>query len=145
MNRSLKAVWNVTKWEYSRFYKWQDMIKGSLIMLGFGVIGAIIGTWVASDTFVAPEIAVYDYGSYNKEAFQSENLQFSDRTADSMDALLKELEDGELNGILTIATPDSASIRMQNERPWLITLREYLDERRTELKLQELDSEKLIL
>lgn len=139
MNRSFKAVWDVTKWEFSRFFKWQDMIKGSLFMIGFGVIGGLIGLWIASDSIVVPDIAVHEYGSFSKEAFHSESLNFTDRTGDSEDTLAEELESGELDGILTVVTPDSAVFRMQNDRPWLGTLQQFLNERRTEMKLRELD------
>lgn len=139
MNNQMKTVWNVTKWEFSRFFKWTDMIKGTLIMLGFGLIGGLVGVWVASDSITVPNIAVYEYGDFNKESFQSEDIRFSDRSGDSLERLTEELESGELDGILRILTPDSATVRIQNERAWLITLRQFLEEQRTELKLFEFD------
>jgi len=137
VNKSLKDVWNVTKWEFTRFFKWQDMIKGTLFMLGFALIGGLFGYWVATDTITIPEIAVHEYGSFSKEEFQSEAFRFIDRSGEPMDVLAEDLAAGELDGILTIATTDSAAIRMQSERGWVGSLRGFLSELRTEQKLQE--------
>ncbi|MCH8567139.1 MAG: ABC transporter permease [Balneolales bacterium] len=137
MNNQLRTVWNVTKWEYTRFFKWIDMIKGTVFFLAFGLIGGVIGFWVASDTLSVPEIAIHQYGEFDKENFQSKELRFSDRTNDSMELLLEELQAGSLDGILTIVSSDSATIRMKSQRGWLLSLRQFLKEQRTELKLQE--------
>lgn len=137
MNNRWKTVWNVTKWEFTRFFKWKDMIKGTLFFLGFGLIGGLIGIWVATDTITVPDIAVYEYGDFDRDNFQSEELRFIDRTEDSMELLTEELDAGNLDGILTIVSSDSATIRMKSERGWLITLRQHLQEQRTDMKLQE--------
>src|SRR5690625_7698390 len=79
VNKSLKDVWNVTKWEFTRFFKWQDMIKGTLFMLGFALFGGLFGYWVAPDTITIPEIAVHDYGSSCKVEVQSEVLRLIER------------------------------------------------------------------
>ncbi|MCH8556660.1 MAG: ABC transporter permease [Balneolia bacterium] len=139
MNNQLKTVWNVTKWEYTRFFKWIDLIKGTVFFLAFGLIGGVIGFWVASDTITTPDIAVHEYGDFSSENFQSSQFTFSDRSEDAMDVLLEELEAGDLDGILTIVSTDSATIRMKGERGWLTGLRQHLREQRTDLKLQEFD------
>jgi len=137
MRNELKTVWSVAKWEFTRFFKWKNMVKGTLFFLGFGLIGGMIGIWVASDSITVPNIAVHEYGDFDRDNFQSERFQFYDRTQDSMGLLTEELESGSLDGILTIASADSATIRMMSERGWLITLRQLLREQRTDLKLQE--------
>jgi ABC-2 type transport system permease protein len=137
MNNRLKTVWNVTKWEFTRFFKWKDMIKGTLFFLGFALIGGLIGFWLATDSITIPEIAVHEYGDFDRESFQSEEFHFTDRTEDSLEFLTEELEEGNLDGILAIVSSDSATIRMKSERGWLVNLRQHLQEQRTELKLQE--------
>jgi ABC-2 type transport system permease protein len=139
MNNQLKTVWNVTKWEFSRFFKWMDLLKGTLFFMVFGFIGGVIGFWVASDTITTPEIAIYEYGNFDPENFESRQFHFTDRSDDALQQLMEELESGSLDGILTIVSPDSATIRMRSERGWLMTLRQFLQEQRTELKLQEFD------
>jgi len=139
MSSRLKTVWNVTKWEFSRFFKWKDLVKGTIILVGFGLIGGLVGIWVMTDTVKVPEIAVHEYGDFQKENFDVEYLRFIDRTTDSIGLLEEELESGNIDGILTIVTPDSATVKMLSERPWLNTLRQILQEQRTELKLLELN------
>lgn len=137
MQNRIKIVWNVTKWEFSRFFNWKDMFKGTLIMLGFGLIGGLVGIWLATDTIEIPDIAIHEYGDFKKQNFENTEIRFTDRSRDSIERLKEELEEGELDGILSIITTDSSTIRMQNERPWLNTLRQFLQEQRTELKLLE--------
>jgi len=137
MNNQLKTVWNVTKWEFTRFFKWKDMIKGTLFFLGFGLIGGLVGIWVATDSISIPDIAVHEYGNFDRDSFQSDEFRFSDRTDDSLETLTRELESGSLDGILAVVSSDSATIRMKSERGWLVTLRQHLQEQRTDLKLQE--------
>src|SRR5690625_6298613 len=64
-------------------------------------------------------------------------LPIFDRSGEPMDVLAEDLAAGELDGILTIATTDSAAIRMQSERGWVGSLRGFLSELRTDQKLQE--------
>jgi ABC-2 type transport system permease protein len=137
MNNRLNTVWKVTKWEFTRFFKWKDMIKGTLFFLGFGLIGGLIGIWVTTDTITVPDIAVYEYGDFDRDNFRSEELRFIDRSGDSKEILIVELGEGSLDGILTIVSSDSVTIRMKSERGWLITLRQFLQEQRSDLKLQE--------
>lgn len=137
MNNRLKTVWNVTKWEFTRFFKWKDMIKGTLFFLAFGLIGGLVGIWVATDSITTPDIAVHEYGDFDRDRFHSEEFRFTNRTDDSLETLKEELESGSLDGILSIVSTDSATIRMKSERGWLVTLRQHLQDQRTDLKLQE--------
>src|SRR5690625_7245162 len=113
-------------------------------MLGFALIGGLFGYWVATDTITIPEIAVHEYGSFSKEEFQSEAFRFIDRSGEPKDVLAEDLAAGELDGILTIATTDSAAIRMQSERGWVGSLCGFLRELRTDQKLQDFHIDQLL-
>ncbi len=137
MKNELKVVWEVTKWEFNRFFKWMDLIKGVLFFSLFGLIGGVIGYWLASDTFTAPDIAVANYGSFDPSLFEHNELQFIDHAATHPDSLNQQLTEGKISGILTIYSLDDASIRVPSERAWVIILEQFLNELRRDVKISE--------
>jgi ABC-2 type transport system permease protein len=135
MNNDLKIVWEVTKWEFNRFFKWMDLIKGLLFFMFFGLIGGVIGYWLASDTFTPPDIAVANYGLFDPSSFEHSDLNFIDHTATDPDTLGQKLTQGTISAILTIHSADDASIRVPSDRAWIFILEQFLNELRRDEKI----------
>jgi ABC-2 type transport system permease protein len=138
MNNQAPLVWAVARWEFNRFFKISDLVKGSLFMLAMGLIGGMVGTFLARDAFDAPDIALYESGPFTVESLASERLNVLDHRGGELDALLAQIDDGELDGILLIHSADQARLIARGERPWKWLLQERLHEVRTQFKLEEL-------
>jgi ABC-2 type transport system permease protein len=130
-------TWKVAKWEFNRFFKWMDMLKGVLFFGAFAVIGGVIGTWLASDSLKTPTIAVADYGSFDPTDFETRGFHFVDHTESNREELESLLNNGDIDAILTLISTDEAEIRLQNERAWLFLLENFINEKRTQIKLHE--------
>jgi len=130
-------TWKVAKWEFNRFFKWMDMLKGVLFFGAFAVIGGVIGTWLASDSLKTPTIAVADYGSFDPTDFETRGFHFVDHTESNREELESLLNNGDIDAILTLISTDEAEIRLQNERAWLFLLENFINEKRTQIKLYE--------
>lgn len=130
MPERFRILYEVTKWEFYRFFKWMDLVKGLLFFLFFGLIGGVIGYWLGKDSFTPPEVAVASYQPFDPAVFDHEQIRFVMHDTVSPDTLEQWLADGEIDGILTIHSRDDASIRVQGERAWLIILEQYLNQLR---------------
>lgn len=139
MKHRWKSTWNVTRWEFNRFFKWKDMIKGLLFFLFFGFIGGVTASWLTSDSISIPNVAVTDYSVFSPSDFETEEIAFFDHTQTAAEELAIKMEAGEVDAILTIHSPDEATIRMPNDRAWLMNLRQILQDLRLEQKLQQFE------
>lgn len=137
MNKQLKLVWLVTKWEFFRFFKWMDLLKGLMFMGFFMLVGFGVSFLMFQETRETPLVAIADYGPFEPEVFEHDGFRFEGRTSSHPDTLAVMLDDGEIDAILTIGSADGAVLQMRNDRPWSITLRQYLNGLRTEHKLTE--------
>lgn len=137
MNSRYRIVWEVTKWEFNRFFKWMDMVKGLIFFLAFGSIGGLVGYWLASDTFSPPDIAVVHYGTFDPALFEHNQLHFRDHSDTPADSLEQWLTDEKIEGILTIHSINDATIRASGERGWILILEQFLNELRSDAKIAE--------
>lgn len=139
MNEKLRLTLNVTKWEFYRFFKWIDLLKGAFYMVLFGLFGIGGSVWLGSDTFEEPVIAVSNFGVYDSEELETQGFQFTDQTGLSENELEDLLNNESADAILEIVSVDSVTLRAKSERAWFSTLRVFLNEKRTQKKLQELN------
>ena len=137
MHNRFRILWEVTKWEFNRFFKWMDLVKGLLFFGSFGLIGGAIGYWLGSETFSPPNIAVAAHQPFATELFEHDQLRFLIHDKTRPDSLELWLADGEIDGILTIHSVDEASVRVQGERAWLIVLEQFLNQLRRDDIIRE--------
>lgn len=137
----LKSVLNVAKWEFNRYFKVMDLVKGILWMVGFGLIGGLFGSWIAMDTSKAPDIAVADYGVFESGLFESSQFRFHDQSKSTVDELRDQLLSGEYDGVLSITSADEAELWVPSERGWVYPLNDWLNDLRRDLKLREFQIE----
>ena len=136
-HQQFEIIWNVTKWEFNRFFKWMDLVKGLLFFGAFGLIGGFVGHWAGSQAVQPPTVAVASYGPFSADELESGFIRFEDRTHLSSDSLQALLSAGDLGGILTISDADNASIQVNSDRAWIMQLEEQLRELRTGYKLEQ--------
>lgn len=132
---------NVAIWEFNRFFKWMDLIKGILFFGFFAVVGGVIGTWAGSQAVKTPTVAISDFGPFSQEGFTDGAIRFRDMTTIPVDSINTLFQAGDLDGILTIKNTNEASIRLSSDRAWLLILEQQLNEIRTEYKLSEFSLE----
>lgn len=133
----LRITWKVARWEFNRFFKLKDMVKGLLYMVLFGFIGGAVASWLARDSFTVPDVAVADYGVFDQQRFDRTDIRFADHSATPRDELLGMLERREIDAILTLHSAGGGEIRLQSERAWVLLLEQFINELRTEHQLQE--------
>jgi ABC-2 type transport system permease protein len=146
MNKGyLKSVLNVAKWEFSRYFKIMDLIKGALWMIGFGLIGGLFGFWIALDTSDAPDIAVAGYGVFEPGDFETNRFRFHNHSETTIDELRERLLEGEFDGVISFTSADEAELWIPSERGWVFPLNDWLNDQRRDLKLREFQIESTLL
>jgi ABC-2 type transport system permease protein len=139
MNERLLLVCTVARWEFNRFFKLSDMIKGTIFMLIMGVLGGTVATFLGRDAISVPDIAVIEAGPFEMAEFQSPRLNFLHRSGADLGVLIESLDDGDISGILIIESVDQARLLAAGDRPWRWILEEFLQDARIQLMLTRLD------
>ncbi|WP_376693079.1 ABC transporter permease [Wenzhouxiangella sp. EGI_FJ10409] len=139
MSDRLMLVRTVARWEFKRFFKLSDMIKGTIFMLIFGALGGTVATYLGRDALSVPDIAVVETGPFELADLDSPRLNFLDRRDADRDSLIQMLEEEEIGGILSIESTDQARLIAAGDRPWRWILEEFLQDARTGLMLTRLD------
>lgn len=134
-----KITWSVTVWEFNRFFKWMDLVKGALLFAGFAVVGGVIGAWASGQAIQPPKVAVADFGPFNPDRFEDSFIQFQDGTVFSPDSLESLYQEEAIDGILTISDVNEASIRVNSDRVWILQLEQILNSVRVDYKLELFD------
>lgn len=123
----LKQVKTVAVWEFNRFFKISDMLKGIAYFALFGVIGGIAGVWLGRSAMDDPApgippgaVAIVDYGPYR--SFLATDLApgdgqwtLADHTGTPQDQLERMLQSGELAGILDLSEIDDPHLTLPSE------------------------------
>lgn len=141
-----KQVKTVAIWEFNRFFKISDMLKGIAFFALFGVIGGVAGAWLGRSAMQEPApdmppgaIAIVDYGPYR--SFLATDMApgngewtLDDHTATPLSELEAMLQSGELAGILDLSDTDDPHLTLpaggldsggwvQQLERWLISAR----------------------
>lgn len=142
-----KQVKTVAIWEFNRFFKISDMLKGIAFFALFGVIGGVAGAWLGRSAMQEPApdmppgaIAIVDYGPYR--SFLATDMApgngewtLDDHTATPLSELEAMLQSGELAGILDLSDTDDPHLTLpaggldsggwvQQLERWLISARD---------------------
>ncbi|MDI6402099.1 ABC transporter permease [Balneolaceae bacterium ANBcel3] len=134
-----RAVLQVAKWEFNRFFKIKSMISSVVWTLVFMVIGGGVGYWLAASSDETFQIAVVDYGPIHQDSLYHETAQFHNRTEVPFDSLLASLQQREIHAVLSVDSPDEARIWTQGEPGWVQVLQLRLDELRSDFKIRQYD------
>ncbi len=126
----MNSILTVAAWEYNRFFKWKDVLKGLFWTVVVGALSFFGTTWLLSDSSKVAKIAVMDYGPFESEALQHPSFEFL-HIHDVQD-------DNEVDGTLRILSADSAIVSLEGQRGWIRDLQSLLDDLRTDLKRAEL-------
>jgi ABC-2 type transport system permease protein len=144
MKRNLFEITKtVTIWEFNRFFKWMDLIKGALFFAGFAIVGGVVGAWAGSQAVEAPTVAVSSYGPFNSEDFDDSFIRYRDMSALTADSLEILYLAEEIDAILSIIDANEATLRVNSDRAWILQLEQQLNTLRVDLKLERfgLDAE----
>lgn len=132
----LRITWKVAWWEFNRFFKLKDMAKGLLYMILGGAVGGTVTVWLARGSFTVPNVAVADYGVFEPQRLQRDEIRFINHAGTPFESLLEMLDRGEIDAVLSMRSADEAEIRMPSDRSWVAVLEQLINELRTEHQLK---------
>lgn len=131
----------VTVWEFNRFFKWMDLVKGVLFFGFFALIGGVVGSWAGSQASRAPVVAVTNVGPFQLDDLSGGFIRFTDATGLPADSIRMKYDDGTFDALLEITDVNAAAIRVNSDRAWILQLEQQLNELRVNYKLDELGLE----
>ncbi len=132
MNRNeFRLVRRVAAWEYNRFFKWKDVLKGLMWTVLIGFLSFSGTRWLMQDASDTPVVGILHNGVFLQETWTTEGLELIDATG------MTEAQLAAFDAVLEIVSADEARLRMEGDRPWTGRLQTYLDSLRTDLRLKE--------
>lgn len=124
----MNTILTVAAWEYNRFFKWKDVLKGLFWTVIVGALSFFGTTWLLSDSLETATVRVANYGPFAAESFVADGIDFVGPDADTTD----------IDGTLIVKSLDEAELRIPSERAWSATIQTMLNELRTDAKRAEI-------
>jgi ABC-2 type transport system permease protein len=125
----MNSILTVAAWEYNRFFKWKDVLKGLFWTVIVGALSFFGTTWLLSDSSEEAVVIVESFGPFDPSQFEADGISFVHGDSITDPSLA--------DGVLLIVTADSAVVRMDGQRGWTSELQSMLDGLRTDLKRAE--------
>lgn len=126
----MNPILTVASWEYNRFFKWKDVLKGLFWTVVVGALSFFGTSWLLSDSSKEAVVIVESYGPFDPAQFTAIGISFVD--GDSI------TDPSMADGVLLVVSADSAVVTMDGQRGWTRDLQSLLDGLRTDLKRSEL-------
>jgi ABC-2 type transport system permease protein len=124
----MNTILTVAAWEYNRFFKWKDVLKGLFWTVIVGALSFFGTTWLLSDSLETATVQVTNYGPFAPESFVADGIEFVGPDAESTN----------IAGTLTVMSIDEAELRIPSERGWSATIQTILNDLRTDAKRAEI-------
>jgi len=121
MNRPINR-WNLTRtvaiWEFNRFYKIWDELKGLALMTLFGLAGFFGATWVFSSGNDVRTIAISENVWYLADSLQTSQYTFITIPADSIDQAREQVQNREIDALIVIQGASQAELVLRKSQAW---------------------------
>lgn len=125
---NFKGTWQVAKWEFNRFYKIKDEIKGLFYMIVFGALGFFAVTWITSSPEEMRSVHLISNDYISAEELQTERLLVSTISSNELAISRESLDNGEINAILIPESPFEIQLITARDGVWLEMLRSRISE-----------------
>ena len=135
--KSGQLLWEITTWEFWRWFKLKDQIWTLVLSLLIGT--AVWGgrAWLDRRAQAPVTLAVVNADELVSMFPEESRIRPRPSTAQVMDDLMLQLEREEIDGVLVFANPDSAQLTVRNRPSWAADLTESLSEIRVAQRLND--------
>lgn len=120
----MNPIFTVASWEYNRFFKWKDVLKGLFWTTLVGALSFFGTQWLLSDSSEKVVVVVESYGPFNPADFTLPDVTFIPATGDSVSS----------DGVLTVESVDRAVLDLPGQRNWARDVKTLLSDLRAEAK-----------
>jgi ABC-2 type transport system permease protein len=124
----MNPILTVASWEYNRFFKWKDVLKGLFWTTLVGALSFFGTQWLLSDSSEKVTVVVESYGPFDPADFTLPDVTFIPATDDSVSS----------DGVLTVESVDRAVLDLPGQRNWARDVKTLLSDLRTEAKREAL-------
>lgn len=122
----MNPILTVAAWEYNRFFKWKDVLKGLFWMIVVATLSFLGTRWLLSDSQKTALVAVADYGGIHPDSLVVEGIAFVAWT-----------EGIQPDGVLRIRSVHEAELEIPSTRGWAEALESRLGDIRRHVLLAE--------
>ncbi len=127
MNK-LQLTFEVARWEFTRFYKIRNELKGAFYMLLIGAFVFGLGWFVSQDTEEKPVLAVLNEYELALDALLAEQFELRPIAAEETDSILASIGAQEIDGLFIVESIDRGKLIVHSERMWTKTLEDQMTE-----------------
>jgi ABC-2 type transport system permease protein len=126
----MNPILTVASWEYNRFFKWKDVLKGLFWTTLVGALSFFGTQWLLSDSSDTVTVVVESYGPFDPADFTAPGITFvaSDAVSDSLQP----------DATLTVESVDRAVLDLPGQRNWAGDVKTLLSDLRADAKREAL-------
>ncbi|MEB3214555.1 MAG: hypothetical protein VKL39_24615, partial [Leptolyngbyaceae bacterium] len=122
----MNPVLTVASWEFNRFFKWKDVLKGLVWMVVIGALSFMGTSWLLSDSMETATVAVADYGGIHPDSLAVNGVDF-----------VPWSEGVAADGVLRITSIHEAALEIPSKRGWADAIGSRLSELRRNAMLAD--------
>lgn len=111
-------VWEVARWEFSRFVKWKQQIIGTAIMLAIGLVVTIVGRVMSRADDRIATVVVLGAERFDFPLPPVRGVEWSPRNGAEA-AVRDSIAAGALQGALIATSPDEAELVVPRRAGWV--------------------------
>jgi len=141
----LRLTFEVAKWEFSRFYKIKNELKGALYMLIAGIVGFLVMFFIEHGGGDKPELVLIGHEIITIDSTLYDRFDIHYGTVDKIDSTKKLVDENEIDGVIIFHSVDKGELYIREDNLWNMELTQLLTDyrRQTLISQSDLSSEEI--
>jgi len=136
MNK-LQLTLEVARWEFSRFYKLKNELKGAAYMILFGTVAFFISFLIGRGADEKPELVLINEDIITVDSTIYDHFKITYAQTGKIDSVIASVGAGDVDGLIVIRSIDEGELYIRHERAWMFRLNQLLtDFRRQSILVQ---------
>ncbi len=133
MNK-LQLTLEVARWEFTRFYKLKNELKGAAYMILFGAAAFFISFLIGRGADEKPELVLINEDIITVDSTIYDHFEITYAQTGEIDSVIASVGAGDVDGLIVVRSIDEAELYIRSERAWMLQLEQlFTDFRRKSL------------
>ncbi len=121
MNKLILTL-EVARWEFTRFYKIKNELKGAVYIILIGIVVSFVSFLIGRGADYKPELVIIndDVIAIDSTIYDHFQITYADLAA--KDSVKTMIGTGDIDGLIVVRSIDEGELFIRNERAWMVHL-----------------------
>lgn len=138
MNR-IQLTLEVARWEFTRFYKIKNELKGAAYMIVIGAAVFIISFFIGRGAEEKPDIVIINEEVIAIDSTIYDHFRITYAEIEEKDSVIERVGAGDVDGLIVVRSVDEGELYIRNERVWMMQLEQLFTDYRRQMIIARSD------